>query len=59
MDRVHPSKGRYWKKIYTDADRISGLFSALKRVDDGLLAIPPLRRLCWTTVITVSQPRKR
>jgi SAM-dependent methyltransferase len=59
IDRVHPSKGRYWKKIYTDADRISDLFSALKRIDDGLLpAIPALRRLCWTTVITVSKPKK-
>ncbi len=58
VDRVHPSKGRYWKKIYTDADRISGLFSALKRLDDSLLSVPALRRFCWTTVITVSQPKK-
>jgi SAM-dependent methyltransferase len=55
VDRVHPNHERYWKKIYTDAERIAPLFRPLKRVDDWLLTrVPPLRWLCWNTVITVS-----
>jgi SAM-dependent methyltransferase len=60
VDRVHPKKERYWKKVYTDADRIAPWFGPLQRLDDVLLAkVPPLRRLCWNTVITVSRPRTR
>jgi SAM-dependent methyltransferase len=59
LDRVDPKKERYWKKIYTDAPKLESFFRPLKRLDDQLLArIPPLRRLCWTTVITVAKPRK-
>lgn len=57
VDRVHPKQERYWKKIYTDAASLGPIFNPLKRVDDRLLALlPPLRHLCWTSVITVARP---
>jgi 2-polyprenyl-3-methyl-5-hydroxy-6-metoxy-1,4-benzoquinol methylase len=58
VDRTHPNEERYWKKIYTDAHKLERLFRPLKRLDDLLLdKVPPLRRLCWLTVITLAQPR--
>lgn len=59
VDRADPKVDRYWKKIYTDAAKIAPIFSPLKALDDKLLAaVPPLRRLCWTTVINVADPIK-
>jgi SAM-dependent methyltransferase len=60
VDRAHPAKERYWKKIYTDAERVRWFFEPLRRTDDKLLrALPPLRRLCWNTVITLAEPLAR
>jgi len=57
LDRVHPSKERYWKKVYTDAPRIERWFKHLRSADEVLLRrLPLLRYLCWNTVIHVSQP---
>ncbi|HVU01250.1 MAG TPA: class I SAM-dependent methyltransferase [Polyangiaceae bacterium] len=58
VDRVHPRQERYWKKVYTDADRLEWFFEPLNRLDEKLLArLPALGYLCWTTVITVRAPR--
>ncbi len=58
VDRAHPAKARYWKKIYTDAERVAWFFEPLRRADAAILAAaPPLRRLCWNTVITLAEPR--
>lgn len=60
IDRVDPNRERYWKKIYTDARRIEGLFRPLHAADQRLLKLSPLLgRLCWNTVITVSDPMSR
>jgi SAM-dependent methyltransferase len=57
VERADPNKERYWKKVYTDAARIEPFFSPLRRIDDWLLdRVPLLGRLCWETVITISQP---
>ena len=58
VDRVHPTKERYWKKIYTDAARLEPFFKPLHQLDETLLRnIPILRKLCWNSVIRVAQPR--
>ena len=58
-DRVNPNKERYWKKIYTDASKVAPFFKPLKQLDEHLLRhASVLGRLCWNTVITVSQPKK-
>lgn len=59
IDRANPNQERYWKKIYTDAGKLESFFGPLRKLDERLLkAIPPLRRLCWNTVITVAAPRR-
>jgi SAM-dependent methyltransferase len=56
-ERVDPKKERYWKKIYTDAERLSSFFAPLAQVDAAILGrIPALGRLCWNTVITAARP---
>ncbi len=56
VERVSPSKVRYWKKVIEDAPRLEPLFSRLKRLDDRLLsAFPWLGRYCWNTVLTVQK----
>lgn len=59
IDRANPNQERYWKKIYTDAGKLESFFGPLRKLDERLLkAIPPLRRLCWNTVITVAAPHR-
>lgn len=59
IDRVNPNKERYWKKIYTDEDKLRGFFPPLRSFDDWVLSrLPALGRLCWTTVITLRKPNK-
>lgn len=59
IDRADPNKERYWKKVYSDAERVRWFFGPLRDLDDRLLRLlPPLGRLCWNTVITVASPRK-
>lgn len=59
VDRVHPRDERYWKKVFTDAERLQWFFEPLNRFDQKVLEkVPLLGRLCWTTVITVREPRR-
>ncbi len=59
-ERVNPNRERYWKKIYTDAPRLESFFRPLHQLDQRLLKVAPLLgKLCWNTVITVTDPLKR
>lgn len=52
IDRVNPNKERYWKKIVTEAEKLSKIYRFLKRLDDFLLgAVPFLGRYCWNIAI--------
>ena len=57
IDRANPNRERYWKKIYTDNAKLQSFFGPLRDLDEKLLGlIPPLRHMCWNTVITVAGP---
>jgi len=57
VERAHPSKERYWKKVLKDGHRhrcgvaVAGF---LDRIFLGL--IPPLRFMCWNTVVVARRP---
>lgn len=52
IDRVHPNKERYWKKIIKEVDKIEPLYGRLKKLDDMLLdSLLFLKRYCWNSVI--------
>jgi ubiquinone/menaquinone biosynthesis C-methylase UbiE len=52
IDRVHPNKERFWKKIIREADSLKTTYGALERMDKVVLkALPFCRRFCWNIVI--------
>lgn len=52
IERAHPSRVRYWKKVVAEGNRHRWLFCPLKRIDDLVLRIiPSLGRYCWNTVV--------
>lgn len=59
IDRVHPSKDRYWKKIIVEAGRLRGTYRWLAAVDELLIrGLPWLQRMCWNLVVCSSCPRR-
>ena len=51
-EKTHPSKERYWKKILTDAERISKFYQRLESLDHRILnAFPWLGRYCWNILV--------
>lgn len=54
IDKVDPSKERYWKKVVDDSETIKPLYSKLERIDQVLLKrFPFLKWLCWNMVVIV------
>lgn len=52
VERVHPNKQRYWKKIIDEGERVSKAFIFLNHLDGFVLKkISLLRRYCWNTVL--------
>jgi SAM-dependent methyltransferase len=58
VDRAHPSRERYWKKVITDGPANAWWFQGLPALDEAILArLPLLSAMCWNTVIRVARPR--
>lgn len=52
VQRRHPGKERYWKRVVDEADRWESMYRPLEKLDRLLLrAIPPLGYLCWNVVL--------
>jgi len=52
IDKIDPSKERYWKKIIDDADELAPIYNKLEKVDRKLLKwFPFLKWLCWNMVV--------
>jgi SAM-dependent methyltransferase len=52
--RWHPSKVRYWKKIIEEGPAYAGWMKRLEGLDRSAMRVfPPLRLLCWNTVLIV------
>ncbi len=52
LERISPSKERYWKKILTDASRLKVFYNRLEKGDRWLLRkFPFLQRYCWNIVV--------
>lgn len=61
VERAHPSKVRYWKKLVVDGPRYQPVFSYLARLDRFLCRrFPFLRPLCWNVVACYdAHPRRK
>jgi ubiquinone/menaquinone biosynthesis C-methylase UbiE len=56
IERVHPAKERYWKKVIKEAPRFEKTFRFLHALDKFFLkAFPFLRYFCWNTVIILEK----
>ena len=56
VEQADPSEVRYWKKILVDADKYRRMFKLLYACDRVLLKVlPPLRPLCWNTVLVIQK----
>ena len=52
IDRVHPNKERYWKKILVEHKKLEPLYNRLARVDRVLFRFFPfLKRYAWNIVV--------
>lgn len=52
IERIHPNKDRYWKKVIREGKKYAPFFRILSLLDKVILTfIPFLRRYCWVTVI--------
>ncbi len=53
IDRVMPSKERYWKKIVKEHKRLEKMYYWLEGIDKKILKrFPILRYFCWNVVVT-------
>ena len=58
VERLHPGRVRYWKKIIEDARRYSALYRRFRRIDDWILSRAPwLGRYCWNMVLVVEKEK--
>lgn len=56
IERLHPNKVRYWKKIISESDKYKYPFRVLFGADKVFLKIFPfLRRYCWITIIKMTK----
>ena len=52
IDKLDPSKVRYWKKVVSDAEEVKDFYLSWERIDKALLGIFPfLKWLCWNMVV--------
>jgi hypothetical protein len=52
IERAHPSKVRYWKKIVNEAERYQRAFGILRAMEKALMTVLPfLKPLCWNVVV--------
>lgn len=56
IERVHPARERYWKKILTDHARLAPIFLGLELWDERATKIAPfLGRHCWNIAVLVTR----
>lgn len=56
IDRIHPNRDRYWKRILRETSGSLGWWTPLRRLDDLLTRIPLLRWMAWNVVIWGQKP---
>ncbi len=58
IDRIHPNKDRYWKRIYRETNQSLWWWRPLRLLDTFLLRLPLLRWLSWNVVVIAREPKK-
>lgn len=56
IERVHPGKERYWKKIIVEHQRLDPIFGRLNKLDTILKkGFPPIKRHCWNVAVCATK----
>jgi SAM-dependent methyltransferase len=56
IERVHPGKERYWKKIIVEHERLEPIFRRLNRLDTILKKyFPFIKRYCWNIAVCATK----
>ncbi|MCX7049574.1 MAG: class I SAM-dependent methyltransferase [Candidatus Sumerlaeota bacterium] len=55
IERVHPNKERYWKKIITEEPRLRKTYRCLECIDNFIKRIPGLRRMAWNIAVVATK----
>lgn len=52
IDKVDPSKERYWKKVVDDANQLTPVYLKLENIDKKILKyFPFMKWMCWNMVV--------
>lgn len=52
VDKIDPSKERYWKKVIDDAEKLEVIYKKLENIDRTILKLFPfLKWMCWNMVV--------
>jgi SAM-dependent methyltransferase len=57
IDRVHPNRDRYWKRILRETPETLRWWLPLRALDEYLTQLPVLRRLAWNMVMWGRKPQ--
>jgi hypothetical protein len=57
IDRVHPNRDRYWKRILRETPQRLHWWIPLRALDTVLTRIPLLRWMAWNMVMWGEKPR--
>ncbi|MCU0523956.1 MAG: methyltransferase domain-containing protein [Elainella sp. Prado103] len=55
IERVHPNKERYWKKIILEHERLESEYLLLEKLDRWLKQIPGLKRYAWNLAVVATK----
>lgn len=55
IERVHPNKERYWKKILFEEKRLRSLYLRLEKLDRLVKKVPYFRRFAWNLAIVATK----
>ena len=56
VERKHPNKVRYWKKIIQEGDKYEKPFKVLHSFDNSIMNILPfLKKYCWVILIKIKK----
>jgi ubiquinone/menaquinone biosynthesis C-methylase UbiE len=57
IERIHPSKERYWKKVIKEHERLTKIYNRWGKLDRFILGcLPFLKRYCWNIAICARKP---
>ena len=56
IDRVHPNKERYWKKILIESKKLQKAYSFLEKLDNVFLkTFPFMKKYCWNVTVVAKK----